>query len=972
MRNRRLAILVLLSLVTGTTWGQNLIQNPGFETGLEPWSIQGAISITQSSEEAHSGNFSLLVSNRTELWHGPLQSLLNVLEPGRSYRVSAWVKIKGDTQQPINMTIAKTDDDGLQYINVINSRAFPDHWVELTEIYEHSENGELTLLYLYLQNPEVGVDFYVDDVFVEALPEDWKTAANLRIDDLRKRDLAVTVLNANGDPVEGATVQMQQLSRDFPIGTAINTGVHAQNHKYRDYIAKHFNWAVHENAAKWPSNEPTQGDVSYAGADAVLEWAEANDIRMRGHTIFWAPEQWQPGWVTGLNNADLSNAVEQRMESAVTYFRGRFAAWDVNNEMLHGSFFKDRLGEDTRKWMYERSREIDPQVELFVNDYSVLSGPETDLYTEQIKGFLEQGFPLDAIGAQGHFDSVNPWAIQTRLDKMAQFGLPIWVTEFDVVDADENKRADQLETFFRSAYSHPAVDGIMLWGFWTGAHWKGSNAALIDLDWNLNAAGKRFEALLSEWTSNETTSTQADGTARARVFHGEYEIRVTGPDGLSSITQIEVRAGAGEKTVSLILDYQTEAPLVLVREFGVAGSDASGFNSPRGVALNSSDQIIIADTLNNRIKICEPDGTCRSFGTAGSAAGQFCEPTDVAVDSKDWIIVADSCNHRIQVCDDKGECFAFGNIGQFDNPQSIAVDSSDRVIVADTFNGRIQVCDSNGDCEVLGSLVTDPDNFQAGEFGFIQDVSIDQQDRILLSEDIGATARKGMHSCYRGECNLVRIFERPRSVAVDRYNRIHVIENTGLHRCDHAGRCKMINVIEPIRSGSQVAFTSANEIVITDPEDHRVRIYAANSALMMNAGLNDAWFNPEASGQGFFLTVFPVIGGASVAWFTYDTAPPAPDAIANLGAPEHRWFTGFGYLRQNRVEMDIELTKGGLFDSTQPAPERSSTGRLILQFEDCKSATVSYELPGIGAYLRVIPLQRVAGDNITLCELLAH
>jgi hypothetical protein len=251
-------------------------------------------------------------------------------------------------------------------------------------------------------------------------------------------------------------------------------------------------------------------------------------------------------------------------------------------------------------------------------------------------------------------------------------------------------------------------------------------------------------------------------------------------------------------------------------------------------------------------------------------------------------------------------------------------------------------------------------------------VASDEQDRILLSEDIGGSARKTLHSCYRGECSLVSPLELPRSVAVDRYNRIHVIDNARLRRCDHAGRCSQIAVNGPIRHDSQLAFTSANELVMTDSQDHRVRVYAAKPALRLNEGLNDAWYNPATSGQGFFLTVFPVIGGASVAWFTYDTAPPGPAADANLGAPEHRWLTGFGLIRQNRVEMDIELARGGLFDSAQPAPVRSITGRLILQFEDCNSATVSYELPGIDANLRVIPLQRVANDNIALCEILAR
>ena len=51
---------------------------------------------------------------------------------------------------------------------------------------------------------------------------------------------------------------------------------------------------------------------------------------------------------------------------------------------------------------------------------------------------------------------------------------------------DENKRADFLETALRALYGHPAVEGILLWGFWDQSHWRGEKAALVKGD-NLEA-----------------------------------------------------------------------------------------------------------------------------------------------------------------------------------------------------------------------------------------------------------------------------------------------------------------------------------------------------------------------------------------------------------------------------------------------------------------------------------------------------
>jgi hypothetical protein len=91
--------------------------------------------------------------------------------------------------------------------------------------------------------------------------------------------------------------------------------------------------------------------------------------------------------------------------------------------------------------------------------------------------------------------------------------------------------------------------------------------------------------------------------------------------------------------------------------------------------------------------------------------------------------------------------------------------------------------------------------------------------------------------------------------------------------------------------------------------------WAESEAFVINAGLNDAWYNPETSGQGFYITVFPDLGAVSLAWFTYDTDFPPANVVANLGDPGHRWLTAVGPIIGNQVTMDVEMTSGGLFDT---------------------------------------------------------
>jgi endonuclease I len=135
----------------------------------------------------------------------------------------------------------------------------------------------------------------------------------------------------------------------------------------------------------------------------------------------------------------------------------------------------------------------------------------------------------------------------------------------------------------------------------------------------------------------------------------------------------------------------------------------------------------------------------------------------------------------------------------------------------------------------------------------------------------------------------------------------------------------------------------------------------------INAGLNDAWFNPATAGQGFFVSVFPNIGQIFLAWFTYDTERPPGDVQALLGEPGHRWLTAFGAYTDNKAVLDIEITQGGVFDSPEPKPTQDLDGTITLEFSGCNAGTVTYDIPSIGTQ-GVVPIERIALDNVPFCE----
>ena len=140
----------------------------------------------------------------------------------------------------------------------------------------------------------------------------------------------------------------------------------------------------------------------------------------------------------------------------------------------------------------------------------------------------------------------------------------------------------------------------------------------------------------------------------------------------------------------------------------------------------------------------------------------------------------------------------------------------------------------------------------------------------------------------------------------------------------------------------------------------------------INAGLNDAWFNPATSGQGFLITVLPDIKQMFLAWLTFDTQRPPEDASSLLGEPGHRWLTAQGPYAGDTANLTIFVTEGGVFDAAQPATstDPAGDGTMTLEFADCSEALVTYEITSLDITGQ-IPIQRIVLDNVPVCEALA-
>lgn len=139
----------------------------------------------------------------------------------------------------------------------------------------------------------------------------------------------------------------------------------------------------------------------------------------------------------------------------------------------------------------------------------------------------------------------------------------------------------------------------------------------------------------------------------------------------------------------------------------------------------------------------------------------------------------------------------------------------------------------------------------------------------------------------------------------------------------------------------------------------------------INAGLSDAWYYPQTAGQGFFITVYPDTNTLLLSWFTFDTVQSDESDTANLGSPNQRWLTAQGSYEGSQADLQIYVTSGGIFDSDDPTPVTEQDGSMIVRFEGCNSGSVTYDIPSIGQY-GVVPIERIALDNVAHCENLAR
>ena len=588
------AILACLMAAIATQAQTNLLSDPGFEKGGASWSFQANApateedgSMTVGPEAARTGTAGAQVVvtkayGAANNWYLQLQVPRWTVKPKSRYSVSFWAR---GTSATVQMGFLDVPAD-YAYLGGINA-TLSSGWKKYSgELVTTTQTGKVVAVGLYVAG-STGTFQFDDFEVIEEPPVDqsWYQDHPRRIDSLRKKTFSLVVTDSTGTPLPGASVRMDLARHSWPFGTALALQATDKpglsERWYRQTAGELFNEGVFENDFKWPTYEKVAGQPDTVRINRYLKWADSLGMPLRGHALVWGIQQFgfETFWATDTSKVsctELSTNIKARIVRDMTKYKGRMKEYDVWNEPIHEQAFFAKCKDDPKyapdgfglmDSAFVWARATDPTAKLYVNEYNNIDGGENEAYYDLLKGMLDRKVPFDGIGVQCHFGGkeIDPGLVRLRIDRLASLGLPLKVTEFDNERVDgtpaftPEQQAEQLAIFLRLAYSHPAIEGVLLWGFWDARHWLGTaGAGLFDGLREPKVAADTVRSLWNTvWTTDTTLATSPEGRVGWRGFPGKYEATVTRegrtwtiPVNLSSVSEGTLRlTGAGSTAI---------------------------------------------------------------------------------------------------------------------------------------------------------------------------------------------------------------------------------------------------------------------------------------------------------------------------------------------------------------------------------------------------------------------------------------
>jgi endo-1,4-beta-xylanase len=360
----------------------------------------------------------------------------------------------------------------------------------------------------------------------------------------------------------------------------------------------YWNQVTPENSGKWGSAESVRGTMQWGGLDRIHDYAKNRDFPFKQHNFVWG--QQQPGWIKSLSSDDQKAEVEEWMQ----LFGERYPDTDfidVVNEPLHAPpIYKNALGGDGATgwdwviWCFEKARFYNHDAKLHINEYGVIN--DNNMTTQYLKiiNLLKDRGLIDGIGEQGHFfETAGIGTLTSNLNRLADTGLPIYITEYDVRIADDTQQLNKYKEQFPLFWEHPGVQGVTLWGYIEGKIWR-KEAFLIRSD------GSERPALqwLREYMEERVTS------VKEKVSPRDYSLFQNYPNPFNPETRIRFKLDETSDVRLEVYDLSGRKISTLLKDRLPAG-----FHQIRWDASDESGKRVSCGVYVYRIAVTFPGGT---------------------------------------------------------------------------------------------------------------------------------------------------------------------------------------------------------------------------------------------------------------------------------------------------------------------------------------------------------------------------
>jgi len=258
-----------------------------------------------------------------------------------------------------------------------------------------------------------------------------------------------------------------------------------------EFIKKHFNSLTAENVMKPALLQPEEGKFNWADADKIVEFAQANGMKVRGHTLCWHNQTGEWMFKDSIGNQASKELVLARLKEhinqVVTRYKGKIYAWDVLNEAIDNAdpakvgyrqtMWYTICGEEFIAKAFQWAHEADPDAVLFYNEYNTENPAKREKTYEMLKKMLDQSVPIHGVGIQAHWNIGGPRhvgqltqpgegdfeipgssedAIRESIDKFSSLGLVVQITELDV--SIFTSRTDTLNVGFTPEREQKQID----------------------------------------------------------------------------------------------------------------------------------------------------------------------------------------------------------------------------------------------------------------------------------------------------------------------------------------------------------------------------------------------------------------------------------------------------------------------------------------------------------------------------------